>query len=134
MLSLPRRRPLYAAEPSAERPDQMPDASVAGAPVSPLGVREQQALLQTAFAGKAAAFPFAARFAVLNLIGLACIAAAWAEGLLFKPYAADTSGMCYLMTILLVAVLVAVALKDWQTVRCAGNALLYLGMVGYMIR
>src|SRR5258708_20193809 len=118
---VPGRRRVDSAEPSAERPDQMPDASVVGAPVSPLGVREQQALLQTAFAGKAAAFPFAARFAVLNLIGLACIAAAWAEGLLFKPYAADTSGMCYLMTILFVAGPFPVPPNDCQTVPCPAH-------------
>jgi hypothetical protein len=77
--------------------------------------------------------PFVARFAVINLIGLALIGAAWAEGLLLKPYQADTSGMCYLITILFLAGLVAVFRKDWQTVRWAGNALVYLGMVGTVL-
>ena len=39
-------------------------------------------------------FPFLARFAVINLVGVALLAAAWAEGLLLKPYRADESGMC----------------------------------------
>ena len=136
MLSLPRRRPLDHAEPepTPERPQPVPEAPQAAPPATApgLGVHEQQALLQRAFAGTTS-FPFAARFVVLNLIGLACIAAAWAEGLLLKPYQADTSGMCYLMTILFLAGLVAVARKDWQTVRWAGNALVYLGMVGTVL-
>ena len=78
-------------------------------------------------------FPFLARFAVINLVGVALLAAAWAEGLLLKPYRADESGMCYLITILFLAGLVAVARKDWQTVRWAGNALVYLGMVGTVL-
>ncbi|MEA2780121.1 MAG: hypothetical protein QOK29_1665 [Rhodospirillaceae bacterium] len=78
-------------------------------------------------------FPFAARFAVLNLIGLALVAAAWAEDLLFKPYTADHSGMSYLITVLFLAGLVAVARRDWQTVRWSGNALVYLGMVGTVL-
>ena len=82
---------------------------------------------------RAANVPFAARFAVINLIGLALLAAAWAEGLLFKPYQADSSGMCYLITLLFVAGLGAVFVKDWQTVRWAGNALVYLGMVGTVL-
>lgn len=77
--------------------------------------------------------PFVARFAVINLIGVALIGAAWAEGFLFKPFQADTSGMCYLITILFAAGLAAVFRKDWQTVRWAGNALVYLGMVGTIL-
>src|SRR5882757_2778022 len=50
--------------------------------------------------------PFVARFAVINLIGVALIGAAWAEGFLFKPFQADTSGMCYLIIILFAAGLV----------------------------
>lgn len=78
-------------------------------------------------------FPFIARFAVINLIGLALVAAAWAEGLLVKPYRADASGMCYLLTVLFLVGLVAVARKDWQTVRWIGNSLVYLGMVGTVL-
>ena len=33
--------------------------------------------------------PFAARYAVINLVGVALIAAAWAEDLLYKPFTAD---------------------------------------------
>jgi hypothetical protein len=136
MLSLPRRRPPYSTEPAIERPEAGSDTSSPPPEPGPgLGIREQQDLLERAFAAKNSfgGFPFAARFAVLNLIGLACVAAAWAEGLLFKPYVADTSGMCYLMTILFLVGLVSVARKDWQTVRWAGNALVYLGMVGTVL-
>ncbi|MEA2780228.1 MAG: hypothetical protein QOK29_1772 [Rhodospirillaceae bacterium] len=78
-------------------------------------------------------FPFAARFVVLNLIGLALVAAAWAEDLLYKPFTADHSGMSYLIAVLFLAGLVAVARRDWQTVRWSGNALVYLGMVGTVL-
>jgi hypothetical protein len=77
--------------------------------------------------------PFLARFAVINLVGVALLAAAWAEGLLLKPYRADESGMCYVLTILFVVGLVAVSRKDWQTVRWIGNTLVYLGMVGTVL-
>ena len=77
--------------------------------------------------------PFVARFAVINLVGLALVAAAWAAGILFKPYEVDTSGMCYLITALFAVGLVAVFRKDWQTVRWSGNALVYLGMVGTVL-
>jgi hypothetical protein len=82
---------------------------------------------------RVAQFPFFARFAVINLVGLALLAAAWAEDLLLKPYRADESGMCYVITALFLAALVAVARQDWQTVRWAGNALVYLGMVGTLL-
>jgi NADH:ubiquinone oxidoreductase subunit 2 (subunit N) len=84
-------------------------------------------------APRVAQVPFFARFAVINLVGVALLAAAWAEGLLLKPYRADESGMCYLITALFLAALVAVSRKDWQTVRWAGNALVYLGMVGTVL-
>jgi hypothetical protein len=51
-------------------------------------------------ASRVTEFPFFARFAVINLVGVALLAAAWAEGLLLKPYRADASGMCYLITVL----------------------------------
>ena len=85
------------------------------------------------FASRVAEFPFFTRFAVINLVGVALLAAAWAEGVLLKPYRADESGMSYLITVLFLAALVAVARKDWQTVRWAGNALVYLGMVGTVL-
>jgi hypothetical protein len=84
-------------------------------------------------ASRVAQFPFFARFAVINLVGVALLAAAWAEGLLLKPYRADESGMCYLITALFLGGLVAVARKDWQTVRWIGNVLVYLGMVGTVL-
>jgi NADH:ubiquinone oxidoreductase subunit 2 (subunit N) len=98
-----------------------------------LGVREQQALLHRLFNNRSADARFVARYAVINLIGLALIAAAWAQGLLFKPFEADHSGMCYLITVLFVAGLAAVYFKDWQTVRWIGNSLVYLGMVGTIL-
>ena len=101
--------------------------------VSSVELPQQQAQLRRIFAESRAGVPFIARFAVINLIGLALLAAAWAEGLLFKPYQADSSGMCYLITVLFGAGLVAVFCKDWQTVRWAGNALVYLGMVGTVL-
>jgi len=78
-------------------------------------------------------FPFFARFAVINLVGAALLAAAWAQDILLRPYRADGSGICYLITALFLAGLIAVALKDWQTVRWLGNALVYLGMVGTVL-
>jgi len=77
--------------------------------------------------------PCLARFAIINLVGVALLAAAWAEGLLLKPYRADESGMCYLITALFVVGLFSVARKDWQTVRWTGNTLVYLGMVGTVL-
>ena len=84
-------------------------------------------------APRVAEFPFFARFVVINLVGAALLAAAWAQGLLLRPYRADESGMCYLITALFLAALIAVTRKDWQTVRWAGNALVYLGMVGTVL-
>ena len=80
-----------------------------------------------------AGFPFAARYAVINLIGVALIAAAWAEDLLYKPFTADHSGMSYLIAALFLAGMAAVVRRDWQTVRWAGNAMVYLGMVGTVL-
>jgi NADH:ubiquinone oxidoreductase subunit 2 (subunit N) len=88
---------------------------------------------QRSLSARVAQVPFLARFAIINLVGVALLAAAWAEGLLLKPYRADESGMCYLITALFVAGLVAVAFKDWQTVRWTGNSLVYLGMVGTVL-
>ena len=93
--------------------------------------REQQERLLRAFAPAATAF--VARFAVLNLIGAALVLAAWAEGLLYRPYAADSSGMCWLITVLFGWGLFCVLRKDWQSVRWTGNALVYLGMVGTVL-
>jgi hypothetical protein len=129
MVSFPRRRSLYPTEAGSSPPA----TAVSVAAAAPLDVREQQALLRRVFETKAHDLPFAARFAVLNLIGLALVGAAWAAGLAAKPYAADESGMCWLITVLFAAGLVAVFRKDWQTVRWAGNALVYLGMVGTVL-
>jgi hypothetical protein len=76
---------------------------------------------------------FVARFMVLQLIGAALVLAAWAEGIAYKPYAADSSGMCWLITLLFGWGLVCVLRKDWQSVRWAGNALVYLGMIGTVL-
>ena len=129
MVSFPRRRSLYPTD-AASNP---PAAAVSVATAPSFDAREQQALLRRVFETKANDLPFAARFAVLNLIGLALVAAAWAAGLAAKPYTADSSGMCWLITVLFIAGLIAVFRKDWQTVRWAGNALVYLGMVGTVL-
>jgi NADH:ubiquinone oxidoreductase subunit 2 (subunit N) len=97
-----------------------------------LDARQQQALLHRIF-DKQADVPFMARFAVINLIGLALVGAAWAQDLLSKPYAADASHMCYLITVLFVIGLICVFRKDWQSVRWVGNTLVYLGMVGTVV-
>jgi NADH:ubiquinone oxidoreductase subunit 2 (subunit N) len=83
--------------------------------------------------GRSAERGFFARFAVLNLIGVALVAAAWAEDLLAKPYQADTSGMCWLITALFAWGIVCCIRRDWQSVRWAGNVLVYLGMVGTVL-
>jgi len=98
----------------------------------PMGVREQQQKLAQLFWSKAEP-GFVARFSVLNLIGAALIAAAWAEGLLLKPFQADSSGMCYLITVLFAWGLACCLRRDWQSVRWVGNALVYLGMVGTVL-
>jgi len=101
--------------------------------VAPIpAVRELQQRLFRAFEAPAP-HAFVARFIVLNLMGAALILAAWAEGLLYRPYAADSSGMCWLITVLFGWGLVCVLRKDWQSVRWAGNALVYLGMVGTVL-
>lgn len=101
-------------------------------PVTPAPVRDLQDRVLRAVQGPAPN-AFLARFTVLNLIGAALIAAAWAEGLLLKPYQADTSRMCYLITALFAWGLFCCLRKDWQSVRWAGNALVYLGMVGTVL-
>src|SRR5262249_15389323 len=90
---------------------------------SALNLRNRRAQPQQGTRNRTALQPFVARFVVINLIGVALVAAAWAQGLLLKPFEADHSGMCYLITILFLAGLVSVFRKDWQTVRWAGNAL-----------
>ena len=112
------------------RPQPAVSPAPVAAPISP--VRAQQEKLLSAFANPPLS-AFAARFAVLNLIGAALVLAAWAEGLAYKPYAADSSGMCWLITALFLWGLVSVLRKDWQGVRWAGNALVYLGMVGTVL-
>ena len=99
---------------------------------APAGVREQQQRLSEAFLPKAEP-AFLARFAVLNLVGAALIAAAWVEGLLLKPFEADSTGMCYLISALFGWGLFCCLRRDWQSVRWAGNALVYLGMVGTVL-
>jgi NADH:ubiquinone oxidoreductase subunit 2 (subunit N) len=97
-----------------------------------LSVLKQQQKLRGVFELKPTV-GFGARFAVLNLIGAALIAAAWVEGLLFKPFQADSSGMCYLITVLFAWGLACCLRRDWQSVRWVGNALVYLGMVGTVL-
>jgi hypothetical protein len=116
------------------------EAAASETTVSPISMaaiapaQEQSAHLdRTPTSSRISDLPFLARFAVINLVGLALAGAAWADGLLFKPYEADTSGMCYLITALFGLALIAVARRDWQTVRWAGNALVYLGMVGTVL-
>ena len=101
-------------------------------PLVALDVRAQQDKLSRSFA-LSAEHGFLARFVVLNLIGAALVAAAWAEDLLAKPYQADTSGMCWLITALFGWGLVCCVRRDWQSVRWAGNVLVYLGMVGTVL-
>jgi len=101
-------------------------------PVTPAPARDLQDRLLRAVQGPAPN-AFLARFVVLNLIGAALLAASWAEGLLLKPYQADSSRMCYLITVLFGWGLVCCLRRDWQSVRWAGNALVYLGMVGTVL-
>jgi NADH:ubiquinone oxidoreductase subunit 2 (subunit N) len=97
-----------------------------------LDARAQQEKLARDLA-RSAERSFVARFVVLNLIGLALVAAAWAAEVLAKPYQADSSGMCWLITALFVWGLVCCARRDWQSVRWVGNVLVYLGMVGTVL-
>jgi len=128
MMSIKLERP----NPRADRHDLPADVVLLKPAAS--AVAKTNLLSQTVpLASRAGQFPFLARFTVINLIGVALLGAAWAEGVLLKPYIADASGMCYLITALFFAGLVAVAFKDWQTVRWAGNALVYLGMVGTVL-
>lgn len=101
-------------------------------PVMAGSVQEQQQKLGHAFAWRGDN-AFRTRFAVLNLIGVALVGAAWAAGVLMKPYQADTSLMCYGITALFLWGLFCVYRRDWQSVRWAGNALVYLGMVGTVL-
>jgi hypothetical protein len=101
--------------------------------LKPRGAVEAGALREETFSSRVAQVPFLARFAVINLVGVALLAAAWAEGLLLKPYRADESGMSYLITALFAIGLVSVARKDWQSVRWIGNTLVFLGMVGTVL-
>jgi len=110
-------------------PEEAPEARK---PREVLGVREQQEKLAQAF-WPTLENAFVARFVVLNLIGAALIGAAWVEGLLLKPYQADSSGMCYLITVLFGWGLVCCLRRAWTSVHWAGNALVYLGMVGTVL-
>ncbi len=101
-------------------------------PLAALDVRAQQEKLSRAVEG-AAERSFVARFIVLNLIGAALVAAAWAAEVLAKPYQADSSGMCWLITALFGWGLVCCLRRDWQSVRWVGNVLVYLGMVGTVL-
>jgi hypothetical protein len=118
---------LARRKPAASAPETPEPPAVAAVP----SVREQQQLVARAFASPAPAF--VARFSVLNLIGAALLLAAWAEGVLYRPYEADRSGMCWLITVLFGWGLVSVLRRDWQSVRWSGNALVYLGMVGTVL-
>jgi hypothetical protein len=126
---------LNPAAPDGEHHDSRSDVLL----LKPRGLADSDDLAlhpssrQGSLSSRVAQVPFLARFAIINLVGVALLAAAWAEGLLLKPYRADESGMCYLITALFLAGLVAVAFKDWQTVRWTGNTLVYLGMVGTVL-
>ena len=114
------------------RPSEAKPDGDAPRPLASGAIHEQQERLRRAFAAGAGS-AFIARFAVLNLIGAALVLACWAQGLLYRPYAADTSGMCWLITALFGWGLFCVLRRDWQSVRWAGNALVYLGMVGTVL-
>jgi hypothetical protein len=118
----------FRATPAA--PDAPPPAPPAATAVP--AIRELQERLFRTFETPAPN-AFVARFIVLNLMGAALILAAWVEGMLYRPYAADSSGMCWLITVLFGWGLICVLRKDWQSVRWAGNALVYLGMVGTVL-
>jgi hypothetical protein len=101
-------------------------------PARPLAVHQQQEKITAALAPSPVRSSVA-RFAVLNLVGAALVAAAWAQGILLKPYEADSSGMSYLITAFFAWGLVCCLRGDWQSVRWSGNALVYLGMVGTIL-
>lgn len=117
---------------NANRPNVQAKAQSLDLRSPPVPVSDMFASIE-ALASRASQSPFYARFAVVNLVGVALLAAAWVEGFLLKPFIADTSGICYLLVVVFAAGMVAVWLKDWQTVRWAGNALVYLGMVGTIL-
>jgi hypothetical protein len=120
---------LRPVPPEATNDSPTPTAPAA-VPLAP--VRELQERVARAFQGTENS-AFIARFAVLNLIGAALVLAAWGEGLLYRPYAADSSGMCWLITLLFAWGLFRVLRRDWSSVRWVGNTLVYLGMVGTVI-
>lgn len=126
---------LNLSTPRVGRPDSRPDLQLLKPQDSAVtdSLNPRLSLRSQTSASRVIQCPFFARFAVINLVGVALLAAAWAEGLLLKPYRADASGMCYLITGLFLVGLIAVSRKDWQTVRWAGNALVYLGMVGTVL-
>jgi hypothetical protein len=103
-------------------------------PAKPMGgiVAQLQRLVDRS-AGNNPDSAFRARFTVLNLVGAALVAAAWAEGLAAKPYRADVSGMCILITALFLWGLWRTFRRDWLAVRWIGNTLVYLGMVGTVL-
>jgi hypothetical protein len=110
-----------------------PAAAIA-APSKPMaGIGAQLQRIVDRSARKNAGSAFIARFAVLNLIGAALVAAAWVEGLAAKPYHADVSGMCVLITALFLWGLWRTFRRDWLAVRWIGNTLVYLGMVGTVL-
>src|ERR1700741_4472626 len=75
-----------------EQPDLVDRRRTSG-PSAPPNRKNQGMLARLASRENTALQPFVARFAVINLIGVALIGAAWAQGFLFKPFQADTSGM-----------------------------------------
>ena len=126
---------LSSSAPAVERHDSHSDVLLLKprGSADPGDVAARPGVRQETLSSRLAQVPFLARFAVINLVGVALLAAAWAEGLLLKPYRADESGMCYLITALFLVGLFSVARKDWQTVRWTGNTLVYLGMVGTVL-
>jgi len=103
-------------------------------PAKPMvGIGAQLQRIVDRSARNSAGSAFLARFVVLNLIGAALVAAAWVDGLAAKPYRADVSGMCVLITALFLWGLWRAFRRDWQAVRWIGNTLVYLGMVGTVL-
>src|SRR5260370_14100685 len=101
-------------------------------PMAGIGAQLQRLVDRTAWNDPDSAF--LARFTVLNLVGAALVAAAWVEGLAAKPYRADVSGMWILITALFLWGLWRTFRRDWLAVRWIGNTLVYLGMVGTVLR